>query len=54
MHKQRTSRREFVKSSAVGLVAAAVGGEPQSVVRSGRGNRTFRPPDLDELRMSRF
>src|SRR6266850_82232 len=41
MHKQRTSRREFVKSSAVGLVAAAVGGEPQSVVRSGRGNRTL-------------
>src|SRR6267143_3910086 len=41
MHEQRTSRREFVKSSAVGLVAAAVGGEPQSVVRSGRGNRTL-------------
>src|SRR5882762_9780684 len=39
MHKQRTSRREFVKSSAVGLVAAAVGGEPQSVVRSGRNQR---------------
>src|SRR6266850_5280267 len=39
MRQQRTSRREFVKSSGVGLVAAVVASLPQNVVR--RGNRTL-------------